>query len=230
MSEHNSPPVALTARQIEAAKSEYDGRVGTAVVMRRSMQLWAVSSTLVSVLLAISLWVMMPLKTVQPYVVEVNKTTGDARIVGEGLNSKAYQPDDVVKTAWLARFVTNGVGIEPSRDLTEDRIRQAGLVARGKAAEQFNQYLVKTAPIKTIVEDPNFSRRVTVRNVTFVRNTNTAAIQFRVEDQTLGRPAVTRAYIMKADYAFDPPKNITEIQQNPLGMFVIDFVINEDVR
>jgi type IV secretory pathway TrbF-like protein len=226
----NAPAVSIDESAINRSRDEYEGRMGTAVVLRRFMTLWAVCATLVSVALAASIWVMMPLKTIQPYVVEVNKMTGEARAASAGISAKNFQPGEAERTRVLAQFVDNVLGIDPRKDITSDRIERASEVARGKASEQLASHLRKTTPIKVILEDPNFSRRVTVRAVNFIRDASTASIQVRIEDQTVGRPATQKNYIVKADYAFDPPKNLDEITRNPLGMYVIDFAINEDVR
>ena len=226
----NAPVVTLSPSDIQRGRAEYEGRVGNAVVLRRSQTLWGLSATAISVVLAITIMMLLPLKTIEVKIVVVNKITGEAKATDTARSSKDYQPGEAEKTYWLARFTDYVVGIDTRRDITEDRLARASEMTRGKAADQLSSYLVLTKPIKIIMEDPNFSRRITVRAVNFIRNTTTASVQFRVEDQTVGRPATQKNYIMKADYAFVTPSGLDQIIRNPLGMYVIDFVINEDVR
>jgi type IV secretion system protein VirB8 len=227
---NNAPAIAVTSAQIEKARNEYTDRIGAAAISNRFLSFWALCSTLMSVALVIAIVVMMPLKQTVPYTVEVNKTTGEVRAVGEAVVSKNYIPGEAERTYWLAQFAELVMGIDPRKDVTSDRIERASAIVRGKAGVQLGEYLRKTTPLRVITEDPNFSRRVTVRAVNFIRGANTASIQLRVVDQTLDRPAVERFYIIKADYAFVQPAGLQEITRNPLGMYVIDFVINEDAR
>jgi type IV secretion system protein VirB8 len=222
--------MALSEAEVASARNEFTGRLGAAVIDARNMRLFALAMTVIAICLVVALVVLMPLKTVVPHVVEVNKITGEARAVGAGVAAATYKPDETARTYWLSLFVDYVIGIDPRKDITEDRIERATLLTRGKATEQFAGYLRKTAPIKTIIEDVNFSRRVSIRAVNFIRDSSTATVQVRVDDQTVGRPISTRNYIVKVDYAFLPPKGLQDITRNPLGIYVIDFVINEDVR
>jgi len=225
-----APAIALGAADIARARFEYEGRLGESIVQKRGLLLWALTSSAINLLLTVALFVLLPLKTIQPYVVEVNKLSGEARAAEVAVSAKNYRPDDATKSFWLSEFAKGALTIDPRRDVTEENIRQAGAKARGKAATQLADYLRRTQPIKTIMEDPDFSRRVTVRAVTFLKNANTATVQLQTEDLTRGRSSELRRYIVKLDYAFAEPTSTAEILQNPLGMFVIDFAINEDIK
>ncbi len=225
-----APAIAIPKGDLAKARSEYEGRLGESVVQKRGILLWAVTTSVVCVGLIIAIVVMLPLQRIQPYVVEVNKITGEVRAADVALAAKGYKPDDATKSYWLVEFVKHSLTIDPRRDVTEENIRQAGAKTRGKAATQLAEYLRRTQPIKTIMDDPDFSRRVTVRAVTFLKSSNTATVQVQTEDLTKGRSTDTRRYIVKLDYAFSEPASMAEILQNPIGMYVIDYAINEDIR
>lgn len=222
-----TPVVALTDAQIRKGREDYEGRVGAASIDKRRYFLWAMVMTALSIVLAVGYWFVLPLKKIETHVIEVNRTTGEVR--SGGIAAKSYEPGDPEKTYWLAKFASNLLEIDPRRDITEDRIQTAMSLVRGKAAVQATEYLRKTTPLKTVMEDPNFSRRVNVRAINFIRGTQTATVQIRVIDQTIGRPAESKNYIVRCDYAFVTPSDSKAIMDNPLGMFVIDFSINQDV-
>ena len=222
-----TPVVALTDAQIRKGRDDYEGRVGAASIDKRRYFLWAMVMTGLSAVLAIGYWFVLPLKKIETHIIEINKATGEVR--SGGYASKSYEQGDPEKTYWLAKFVSNLIEIDPRREITEERIQTAMSLVRGKAVVQATEYLRKTTPLKTVMEDPNFSRRVSVRTINFIRGTSTATVQIRVVDQTIGRPAESKNYIVRCDYAFVTPADSKAIMENPLGMFVIDFSINQDV-
>ena len=219
--------VALSDAQVRKGRDDYEGRVGADSIDKRRYFLWAMVMTALSTALTVGYCFVLPLKTIETHVIEVNKATGEVR--SGGVASKSYEPGDPEKTYWLAKFASSLIEIDPRREITEERIQTAMSLLRGKAAVQATEYLRKTTPLKTVMEDPNFSRRVSVRAINFIRGTQTATVQIRVLDQTLGRPAESKNYIVRCDYAFVTPTDSKAIMENPLGMFVIDFSINQDV-
>lgn len=224
----NAPVVALSESQITSARQAYEGRVGEASIDKRRYFLWAVVMTATTLGLVASIVVILPLKTIQTHVIEVNKGTGEVKASGSSSSMKNYQPGDAERTYWLNKFATHLFEIDPRRDVTDERLQIAISMTRGKAAEQATDYLRKTTPIKLVMEDPSFSRRITVRAINFIRNTQTATVHIRVTDQSLGRKAEIKNYIVRCDYAFVAPETEKAVYQNPLGMFVIDFSVAED--
>lgn len=225
--QQRAPILTLEPSQIVAARAEYaDIVVGSKVESRRWFLVAAVAVAL-DVALAGVLLVVLPLKEYVPYVVEVNKLTGESRAAQAATQS--FEPGLNEKTYFLGRWARNMLEVDPNEQMTRQRLDEGIAMTRGKAVEQFREVVNRAAPIKRLRDDPSFSRRIAIRGINYVAQSNTATIQIRVEDRTVNNPAPTvRNFLVRSDFAVVKPTTQQEILNNPLGLFVIDFIVNED--
>jgi len=215
----NSP---LTA--YEKAQREWFERMGSPVVERARYFVLAAILGIAFSALVFTLASMMPLSQAVPYTVQVDKITGEA--VATRTAAQIYKPGNPEKQYFLTRWVRGLMELDAnttSKALTEVFDR-----TRGKATEEFTDYVAKTKPLVRIKTEPGLTRTVEIKSYSPI-NDQSVMVRFATEERAVGAPTLRKNYVITIHYAIDPPKDEAAIMRNPLGLFVTHFAINEDM-
>lgn len=219
----NQPNAPLTA--FEKARLKWFENYGSSIVERN--RYYVLVALMAGAIIAMSgvVWVMMPLKTVVPYVIKVNEANG--HVTAEPLAAQQYTPDKREKQYFLGQWVIKMQTID--RFMSERYLSEAYSFTRDKATNEFNDWFNEEKPLAQIVQDPSLTRQVKVRSISFV-NDNAALVRFTTERRTMGArdPAVTNLLIT-IHFEVVTPKTEKEIFDNPIGIFITHFSINEDM-
>lgn len=216
----NVPPTAY-----EKGKAEWFERVGGPVVERAR---WFLMSLFLAMCLGVALYaisVMAPLKTVVPYQIEVDKHTGDARATK--ISTERFVVDERQKKFFLGRWVVKTLSIDPYTTKT-DIVEAFGFV-RGKAIEEYKELMAKTQPISRLAKDKSLTRMITIISTNFVAD-GSALIRFEAEERSAGLAPSKKRYSINMHFEVVPPTTEKEIYENPNGIFITHFALQEETQ
>lgn len=168
-----------------------------------------------------ALVLLVPLKTFEPYIVEVDRSTGFIE-VKSGLTQPVTLTDrEAVTMANVVRFVVAREGYDPYR--VEENTAIARLLSTGAAANDLQRLYSRTNPNNPArVYGTRTSVDVEIKSVTFP-NSSTALVRFATQEKS-DTDVVTRHFIsvMRFRYTSEPTRMEWRFD-NPLGFQVTQY-------
>ncbi|MBN9079386.1 MAG: type VI secretion protein [Rhizobiales bacterium] len=191
---------------------------------RRSRALaWFVTTIFagITLLSLVTLVLLVPLKSFEPYIVEVDRSTGYVE-VKTGLTRPANLTEqEAITQANVVRFIRTREGYDPYA--ISDNFGIAALLSTGDAARELQELYSSTNPqnpakiygkLKKVLVDIN--------SVTFP-NTSTAIVRFATTEKS-DTDTVVRHYISVVRFRYtDTPATNAWRFENPLGFQVYDY-------
>jgi type IV secretion system protein VirB8 len=211
MTEHDKYYAAAQGWADERVESERRGRKLAWTV--------AVVAGAIALVLALTLAMLLPLKTVQPYVVTVDRQSGAVEVATTVANGRLTQNEAVIQ-AHLANYVRVRETFDAS-DLAENYRR----VQMMSAADVRNAYVASmaatnpTSPLRAL--SPGDTLSVRIKSVSLT-GTETALIRFDLDRTVAGGRGVSSApYVAAMSFGFsDKPLRAADRFENPLGFAV----------
>jgi len=208
----------------DRAKAEWAERMGESTVNQGRLFVLAIGSIVGMVALAVALAGLAPLKSVVPYSIQVDKITGETRAVG--ITATTFNPDEKQKRFFLAKWVKQMLTLDAFT--TERDLSDAYAIVRGKAIDEFREYLAATQPISKLRIDTTLTRSVQPSTIQFIGE-NIAMIRVVTQTRSANSVEPNKRYAILVHFAIEPPKSEAEILRNPIGMFVTHFTISEEL-
>jgi type IV secretory pathway TrbF-like protein len=216
----NSPVTAF-----EKARIKWFEQYGSAVVGSNRMFFLAMSMVVAVVALCITIMMMMPLKTVQPYLVKVN---ADGMPTATPVAMESYRPGEAEKKYFLSDWAVKLLTLD--RFLTNKNLLDAYARARDKAIPEFAEYVETNKPAEALRLDPNLTRIAKIRSVAFISD-GAALVRAALETRSGKGQAITRKnVILTIHYSLIPPRTEQEIFDNPIGLYITHFALSEDLN
>ena len=215
-----APPPALAKN----ASAQFFERFGRPIVERNRFFLLTALMAGAVVLMAAALVVVLPLKTVVPYVIQVNR---HGELAARPLPAAHLKPTHNDLRFFLARWAHNLVAINPV--LTKRNLVADYHTTRGEAVQQFDHWVRHYNPLGRLMKDPSLRVTAQVESVNFLGKGN-AYIKMdatRSSNQT-GRITDLR-YAITVTYVIVPPTTVAAIYKNPLGLYETNFSITRTV-
>ncbi|MBD3849160.1 MULTISPECIES: virB8 family protein [Bosea] len=190
---------------------------------RNSRALAWIVATIMSVVAIVALGalaLMVPLKTYEPYMVVVDKTTGFVEVkrpMAEG----ALTQDEAVTMFSVVRYIKARETYDPRA--LKDNFDLAQLLAAGDAARELTEIYSPANPKNPVkVFGMNSQVAVTIKSVTFPNN-RTALVRFATEEKSATN-IVTRHWVslLRFRYTGTPMRNDWRFD-NPLGFQVLEY-------
>ena len=190
---------------------------------------------IVSLVLAVAaigtLFALLPLKEVRPYLVMVDRTTGEAEKVVQ-VRAVDLAEREAVRQAELVRYVTDRETYDPADNAT----RIPEVLARSRDQARRTLVALWTAGAENyppaIYED---RARVTVTIVsvallTETEDGGTAQVRFRKTLERVGENPVVRDFVATVGFAFEPrvERNLETVWRNPLGFTVTSYRVDAE--
>lgn len=204
----------------EKAQQEYAERYGTSKVEAARWFLIALACIVLAITGVATTAMLLPLKEVRPWVVEVNPGTG---VVNRPVEVQRVDPNIGVVKAELARWVEAVYTIDPLR--TSDLLRWANGRAADKAVGQFAEFRSRERIFDRIQREPDMVREVRITAVD-VSQKGTAFIFLSTTERTGAQtppPEKTKRYRVTLNYRFSPATQERDLLANPLGILVTFF-------
>nr|WP_180227680.1 type IV secretion system protein [Rhizobium rhizogenes]QCL09150.1 type IV secretion protein [Rhizobium rhizogenes]QCL09534.1 type VI secretion protein [Rhizobium rhizogenes]QCL09786.1 type VI secretion protein [Rhizobium rhizogenes] len=201
----------------------WERSVYRSVAMSRGV--WRVVAVLLGVALAGSiglLWMLLPLKSFDVVVLEVDKTTGFVEASRPLQERGDLTQNEAVTRANIVRFIRARETYDPKG--LRDNFDLASLYSTGKAAADLaNAYSGANLANPVKVYGANTTVSVFVKSVIFL-NDNTAAVRFSTTRSSTSGPTVTDHWVanVRFKYTSEPMRNDWRFD-NPLGFQVTEY-------
>jgi type IV secretion system protein VirB8 len=209
----------------------WDAEVFQAVRNQRNWLLWiAIALSVALVSCGIGFAFLLPLKTSEPYLVKIDKSTGEVEVMTSLSNSpgqlKSLTEDDAVVSAFLVPYIIARETYDKADMST--RFKRVRLFSSDRVyAELENTYRADddTNPYRRFGED---TVAVTVTRVAYLNN-RTAQVGFStLQKKSVGE--VRGKYVATVTFEFvRSPERIEVRWQNPLGFRVTSYRIDQEV-
>lgn len=203
----------------ENARSWTDTQSGSALRERKIAWIIAGIATAIALILALTLLILLPLKSVEPYVVTVDRQTGAVQ-VATGVAPGQLSQNEAVIQAELARYVRARESFDAT-DLPR-MYRQVQLMsARDVSATYVRRMALKNpnSPLRTLNRGDTLS--VAIKSVSLIAS-GSAIVRFDVTRITPGgsEPAIN-TFVSAISFGFNGrPLRAVDRFDNPLGFQV----------
>lgn len=175
----------------------------------------------------LALVIVLPLKEIRPYVVMVDRATGESELVVSTLPGSLAE-QDAVRQAELVRYVTERETYDVSDNAA--RIPQVLVTSEGQVAESLRALWNASAQgYPPALYGADSLIRVKVRSVT-VLNDATAQIRFTRALEQAGMAPVERAFVATVGFRFAPrtERRLEAVWKNPLGFTVTSYRVDAE--
>ncbi|MHB0990152.1 MAG: VirB8/TrbF family protein [Burkholderiales bacterium] len=181
----------------------------------------------VNIAVGIALAALMPLKERIPYFVTADKDTGLVQV--STLAAKQFSPNEQNIKYFAAKFVRELLTIDPYRTRNEF-LPSAKTVVLSKAKTQVENFLTVDNTLERMDKDPSLARNVTLQRITILpsaENVITAIVKLTTISGNRIATTVTKAITLH--YVLEPVKSDEEALRNPIGFYVTQFTIDEEM-
>lgn len=169
--------------------------------------------------MAIAINTMLPLKQMMPYFIESDGKSGSVAVSTRV--AREFKPDQNNVAYFVKIFIRDLLTID-SRLTTELYFPEASAMVRGNALQQIRQYIVDNKVLDKIASDPNFKRDVKLISVPSFISDGVVLARYQLSNDP-------KRYAMTLHYAFVLPTTDEERLRNPIGFYITDLVINEEL-
>lgn len=204
-----------------------DGQIWEAEIIKRAKRssrvawFFALMFAGIAALSLIAVVLMLPLKSFEPYLVEVDKNTGYIEVKSGLTRPVSLTEQEAVTQANVVRYIRNREGYDPYA--IEEKFGIAALLSTGDAAREL-QALYSAANPQNPAKVYGKLKRVLVdiKSVSFP-NSSTAIVRFSTTEKS-ETEAIDRHWIsvVRFRYTDTPIKNEWRFE-NPLGFQVISY-------
>lgn len=180
----------------------------------------------IAVLSLITLLLLLPLKTFEPYVVTVDRNTGYLEVT-KGLYQGNLTQDEAITQANLVKYVSLRESYNPS--ILRENYDLVSLMSQGAALQEYQQlWNGKNPNNPSIVLGRKAAIDIKIQSVSFL-NDKTASIRFQRELKENNQTKISYwTAIIDYQYAQKPMK-MAERFLNPLGFQVTSYRVNPEV-
>jgi type IV secretory pathway TrbF-like protein len=229
MNEFNNPPINFKPDEAletpyQRGKAEWDNRMGALVVQAKNWRLCALALCGVTAVLVIGLIYQSAKSTVTPYVVEVTKE-GLVQAVGPAAQS-SFKPGGPVLEYFLAQWVQRVRSLPLDPVVAKNNWLVAYAYLRQSAATVLNEIAQKEQPLAKLGQE---TVSVQVRNVVPLSKDTYQVrweeVRYSKEGATMETKTMTGSFTVE----IDPPTDETQLQKNPLGLYITRFSWSRDV-
>lgn len=198
---------------------EWDDRIGSA---RKAAKGWRIAfflTQLFAFTLVGGIVYIAGQSKVIPYIVEIDRSTGETRVVGRA--SDTYSPTTIVLKHFVSRFILNIRTIPTDPQILQKSTLDAYNFVTDRGKQLLNAYYQKNDPFQLIG-----TKAVTaeIDNITKVTPT-TFQVQWRETEYTQNGTPMETPNIYSGMFTFKRyrPPNEAVLLRNPIGIFFDDF-------
>lgn len=217
---------ALDAYYVEAGSWAED-RQDELRKSRKTAWLIAVIASVVALLLALALIVLLPLKTVEPYVLSVEKQTGFVQAL-EPLNPERLSGDAALTQSFLTQYVIAREGF--NADSLQSDYRKVSLWSADTARSTYIASQQASNPESPLARYPRSTViETTVKSVSPM-GPNVAMVRFNTQRRDAGgqlQPPQAWVAVIRYRYSGEPMR-IEDRLLNPLGFEVLRYQRNAE--
>lgn len=217
---------ALNAYYVEADSWAHD-RVDALQVSRRTAWRVAFAASLIAVLEAVALIVLMPLKTVEPYTLLVDRQTGFVQAL-RPIDAERIAPDRALTQSFLVQYVIARESFDI--DSLQDDYRKVALWSSGQARANYIAAAQISNPESPLARYPRSTIVETrVKSVSPVGR-DVAMVRFETRRRDAGgQSGPPNAWVAVIRYRYSgEPMSVEDRFINPLGFEVVRYQRNAE--
>ena len=185
------------------------------------------TSVLANVVLSFCFVGLMPLKERIPYFVSSNRETGLVQV--SSTVAQKFTPTEQNIKYFAARFVRELLIIDPYRTKSE-YLPAVKTVVLGKAKSQVNEFLTADTTLERMAKDPSLERNIEIERITILPSAeNVVEAVVKLITLSGNNAAQTGTKVVSMHYALEPVKSDAEALRNPIGFYVTQFVIDDEL-
>ena len=220
--------MARKRKEPATTQATFEDEVFFSLRRQRSVA-WTVATLSLGVALASvgAMVAMLPLKEIRPYVVMVDRTTGESEQV-VSTRPTSLSDQEAVLEAELVRYVTNRETYDPSDN--SERIPLVNAMSVGQAQESLRAVWnsgSENYPPERYGRDVRITVRI--RSIS-VLGDNTAQVRFVRRLERPGQNPVQRDFVATVGFEFRPrtERNLDQVWSNPLGFTVTSYRVDAE--
>lgn len=215
-------------RYFAEARSWDQDRVRDAYRSRRNAWILAAVAGLLAIVAVIALAALTPLKTVEPFVITVDRSTGATEVTTALTGNKPVSYDEAVSKYFLAQYVRAREGWLPAA-ARENFSSVAILSDPDEQARWQRAFDIRNPASPQTMFGPHATAEVTVRSIAFV-NPKVAQVRFtRILHPDIG-DAISSNWIATLSFAYTTaPMAEGDRFRNPLGFQVSSYRADPEV-
>lgn len=215
-------------RTSEETAHAFEDEVFFSLRRQRTMFAWmAILSLLIAFASLIAMLIVLPLKEIRPYVVMVDRATGESEQIVASRPANLSE-EQAVRESELVRYITDRETYDVSDN--DSRIRQVLEISDAGAATSLRSLWNRTAddfPPK--VYGRNTLITVRIRSVSLLDD-NTAQVRFMRHLERENLQPVERDFVATIGFEFRPrvERRLDQVWQNPLGFTVTSYRVDAE--
>lgn len=206
----------------------YKDRYQSVIVQRKIMELIALGSLGITLVLAIIITQLIPLKSIDPYVLEVESRTGVTQVV-DPVTAKELTANEAVNNFFIVQYIRAREGYNAAELLHDVNIVRL----MSENVRVYNGFIATNAPNNPSSPIARLgtlgTRTVKFKSITYI-SPQVAQIRVLILERPDKAPPVelNRIILLRFEYV---KMNLTTEERylNPLGFRVTEYQINEDV-
>lgn len=210
----------LTA--FEKARLHWFEIYGSAVVERNRNFLLSLFLAIGMTAMGVAIYFMLPLKTVVPYVVRV---ADNGSVTASNAATTDFTPGDKEISYFLVEWTRNLMTLD--KQLTEHHLKTAMRRTSGVASSQLTDFVRRTKPFAALSETPDLVRTFEVVTMPTHIADKVAMLRIETVSRNAAKELKRQRYQVTLRYAISAPKTEHEILDNPIGLFITDFRLDE---
>lgn len=197
---------------------------GSAIVERNRYFIALFLLALVVMVEGLAIYNMLPLKTVVPYVVKV---ADNGSVVTSNVATANFVAGDKEISYFLVEWTKNLLTLD--KQLTEHNLKSAMRRTSGVASTQLHEFVNKTQPFVALSDTPDLVRTVDIITMPTHIADKVAMLRIEMISRTTTQVLPKKRYQVTLRYALSPPQSEQEIMDNPIGLFITDFKLSEEM-
>lgn len=171
---------------------------------------------------AFALAMLAPLKRVEPYVIQVDRSTGETHILRAMTGNNPMKYDESLKRHLIAQYVSDREGWVPLAE--NEMIRAVNVMSTQEEASRFNNWMSianPDGPLKRFADVPFV--KVEIRSISFISD-KVAQVRYTqtVYQHTAGAQVGRYIATMTFDITSKPPLE-ADLEINPVGFQVSNY-------
>jgi type IV secretion system protein VirB8 len=186
------------------------------------------AALILAALCVIALVIITPLKTVTPYVIEVDKITGEAKVLNQYKGDvQNLTFEEVLSKFWINQYLIARESYSPNIDL-EENYNKVRFLSEGKGFDMYAKRFGEDHPDNPFKKYGDSRVEIEVKSISFLRK-DTATIRYELI-QTHADRETRSHWIDIVNYRYvNSPMTEAERLANPLGFKVTEYRSDREV-
>jgi len=216
--------MAKPGKPTDVRDEEYDTRQMLLNVNRR-MQRATIASALAAMTACGALVALMPLKQTVPYVVNVNKTTGEVSVPSQS-DWQQFTPNWLSESFFLRRWVSDLFTINQYLTVQITDPRAQAFLRGPNAIAEFKSFRDVDQTYLRLAKNPTLVRNVTVKSLTPIAGTKNGAVADVDLTTISGGTTTTEHRLVTLYWVILKPTDMADAKDNPIGIYITDFRVS----